>query len=227
MSSLWSVHVHKLAFVTCDFSFVRVASLQQTLAPPPTPFMPNRGACHTWSLFVLGLRRAVCRRAPHTNPSLNVGLLATLREPSMLGSRSISHTAQVDFAVTSGLRDDLVNEARQDPAAVWGRYEDMTRSYQDTAAECQRQGLTFLPFVVEAHGGGFGPMARRAVAHIAKAGAATEGEEVERQAANTVRRMSCSVHRQNARAVLRRFPAPPTGFAVSGPEAWGEDLAWQ
>ena len=88
----------------------------------------------------------------------------------MLGSRSISHTAQVDFAVTSGLRDDLVNEARQDPAAVWGRYEDMKRSYKDTAAECQRQGL---PFVVEAYGGGFGPMARRVVAHIAKAGAAT------------------------------------------------------
>ena len=144
-----------------------------------------------------------------------------------LASWGAAGAAAVDFAVTSGLRDDLVNEARQDPAAVWGCYEDLKRSYKDTAAECQRQGLTFLPFVVEAHGGGFGPMARRVVAHIAKAGAATEGEEVERQAANTVRRMSCSVHRENARAVLRRFPAPPTGFAASGPEAWAEDVVWQ
>ncbi len=70
-------------------------------------------------------------------------------------------------------------------------------------------------------------MARRVVAHIAKAGAAREGEEVERQAANAVRRMSCSAHRENARAVLRRFPAPSTGLAASGPEAWVEDMAWQ
>ncbi len=32
--------------------------------------------------------------------------------------------AAVYFAVTSGLRADLVNDARQDPSTVWGRYED-------------------------------------------------------------------------------------------------------
>jgi hypothetical protein len=96
-----------------------------------------------------------------------------------------------------------------------------------TAAECQRQGLAFLQFAVEAHGGGFGPMARRVVAHIAKAGAAVEGDVAEWRAASTFRRMSCLAHRKNACAVLRGFPAPPIGFPSSGPEAWVETPPWQ
>ena len=105
--------------------------------------------------------------------------------------------------------------------------EGLKRSRKDTAAECQRQGLAFLPFVVEAHGGGLGLVARRVMAHIAKAGAAVEGEEVEWKAASVVRRISCSVHRENARAVLRRFPPPRLEVAGSDPEVWGEAASWQ
>ena len=65
------------------------------------------------------------------------------------------------------------------------------------------------------------------VAHIAKAGAAREGEEVEAQAACTLRRMSCSVHRENARSVLRRLPAPPLGFSGGGPGALAEEPVLQ
>ena len=81
--------------------------------------------------------------------------------------------------------------------------------------------------MIEAHGGGLAPTARRVVAHIAKAGAARDGEDVELQAATLLRRISISVHRQNARAVLRRLPGPRVVPSGVPPEAWGEDLAWQ
>ncbi len=83
-----------------------------------------------------------------------------------------------------------------------------------------------MPFVIEAHGGGLAPMARRVVAHIAKAVAARDGEVVEPQADTFPRRISISVHRENARVVLRRLPG--TWVAPSGvpPEAWGENLIW-
>ncbi len=108
-----------------------------------------------------------------------------------------------------------------------GRYEDAKRSEEDTAAECHRQGLTFLPFLVQARGEGVWPIAMRLVAHIARAGAVEEGEEVERQVGNTVRCMILAARRDNARPMLHRSLVPPTGFAASGPEAWAVDVAWQ
>ena len=59
----------------------------------------------------------------------------------------------VDFAVTSGLRADMVETLAGPSADVWAAYEHFKRQHLDTAASCQEQGLAFLPFVVEAHGG--------------------------------------------------------------------------
>ena len=136
--------------------------------------------------------------------------------------------AAVDFAVTSGLRADAVSKAASDPAAVWGSYEDYKRQYLGTEDLCEAQGFKFFPFIIEAHGGGFGPVARRVLAEVARAGAAREGEEVEAQASSLLRRMSVSVHRENARAILRRLPGLVSARAGPSPEAWAEEAAiWQ
>ena len=92
------------------------------------------------------------------------------------------------------------------------------------------QDLQFLPFVVEAHGRGFGPVARRVLGQVARAGAAREGEEVEVQAARLLRRMSISVHRENARATLRRLPGLVATHPSGGrPEVRAENpqAMWQ
>ena len=89
-------------------------------------------------------------------------------------------------------------------------------------------GVQVFPFIIEAHGGGFGPVARRVLAEVARAGAAREGEEVEAQASSLLRRMSVSVHRENARAILRRLPGLVGTRAGPSPEAWAEEAAiWQ
>ena len=59
-----------------------------------------------------------------------------------------------DFAVTSGLRMDLPAEAVNNPSCVADRYEDFKCSHNDTRAECEAQGITFIPMIMEAVGGG-------------------------------------------------------------------------
>ena len=130
----------------------------------------------------------------------------------------------VDFAVTSGLRNDMISMAAQDPAVVWGNYEDFKRQYLQTQASDNDRNIEFLPFVVEAHGGGLGPVARRVCGSIAQASAARVGEEVSHQAANLLRRITSTLHRENARAVLRRLPTQPHNASSSSPAAWGEDV---
>ena len=135
--------------------------------------------------------------------------------------------AAVDFAVSSGLRSDRIAPAAADPSVVWRQYEDFKKGYLNTEADCNRQGFSFLPFVVEAHGGGLGPIARQVVARLAKARAAREGESVETSAADLLRRISTSVHREVARAVLRRLPTPAAAPPAPQPEAWGDAMEWQ
>lgn len=135
--------------------------------------------------------------------------------------------AAIDFAVASGLRADRIAESAVTPGAVWSRYEDFKRGHQGTASECRAVGLEFLPFVAEAHGGGLGLTARRVCARVAKAAAARDGEEVEAAAAGIARSISSSIHRENARAVLRRLPSPVQPTIRDSPDVWAEAPGWQ
>ena len=88
--------------------------------------------------------------------------------------------------------------------------------------------MAFAPFVVEAHGGGLGPAARRVCARLAMGAASRGGEEVEVQAVSLLRRISLAVHRENARAVLKRLPGLVDCPSRPNPAAWGEDVeVWQ
>ena len=86
-----------------------------------------------------------------------------------------------DFAVTSGLRADLLvasaAEGGGDAAAT--RYEEQKRLHQDTARCCSEAGLSFIPMVCEAHGGSWSPLARKVFDRAAKAQSAAwlEGQE--------------------------------------------------
>ena len=65
----------------------------------------------------------------------------------------------------------------------------------------------FIPMVVEAVGGGWGKMARCVWSELAKTSALATGElETESTCAVLLQqRLSMTLHRENARACLRRF----------------------
>jgi hypothetical protein len=112
-----------------------------------------------------------------------------------------------DFAVTSGLRLDALAGSVVDPDAALTRYEDFKCGYKDTESLCRGQGLTFIPMVMEAVGGGWGKAARRVWSELAKTSALATGE-LQTESASAVllrQRLSMTLHRENARACLRRF----------------------
>ena len=113
----------------------------------------------------------------------------------------------LDFAVTSGLRLDVVASSCRDSGAACLQYEDFKRDYKDTARECSRQGLAFVPMVAEAVGGGWGKEARKVWSELAKCSAFASGELASENlcGVSLLQRLSLTLQRENARAVLRRF----------------------
>ena len=67
--------------------------------------------------------------------------------------------AALDLAVTSSLRKDLVAKSAKDGSSAVKAYEDHKRSHLDTETICREEGITFIPLVCEADGGGWGPSA--------------------------------------------------------------------
>jgi hypothetical protein len=64
--------------------------------------------------------------------------------------------AALDFTVASGLRPELLQASAEDSAHATRHYEGYRCSHLDTQAACQAEGVTFIPMVVEASGGGWG-----------------------------------------------------------------------
>jgi len=112
-----------------------------------------------------------------------------------------------DFAVTSGMRLEALGDSARDPGAVLSRYEDFKCMHLDTKVQCQGQGINFLPMVIEAVGGGWGAVARSVWTELAKSSALATGELTTESASAIMlhQRLSMTLHRENARACLRRF----------------------
>ena len=112
-----------------------------------------------------------------------------------------------DFAATSGLRLEAVSDSARDPGAVLKQYEDFKCSHLDTRAQCREQGITFIPMIVEAVGGGWREAAKGVWWKLAKTSALAFGELQTNHLASLLlrQRLSMTLHRKNARACLRRF----------------------
>jgi len=112
-----------------------------------------------------------------------------------------------DFAVTSGLRLDAIADSVRDPEAVLTKYEDFKCSYRETQSQCLSQGITFIPMIMEAVGGGWSKSARCVWSELAKTSALATGElQTDTACAVLLRqRLSMILHRENARSCLKRF----------------------
>ena len=84
--------------------------------------------------------------------------------------------AALDFAVTSGLRGDLVDKSAQEGSAHTEAYEHFKRQYLETEEACKAEGITFIPIICEANGGGWGPAANKVWGELAKTKALLTGE---------------------------------------------------
>ena len=110
----------------------------------------------------------------------------------------------MDFAVTSGHRQDLRNLTEDVATAATTSYEDHKRNHLDTAALCAAEGIAFAPMVVEANGH-WGPTAQRVFTELAKTKSTLTGESKEVALHHLHQGLGVILHRENARAVLKRF----------------------
>ena len=121
------------------------------------------------------------------------------------------------------MRADRLIRVDCDPATIFGEYEHFKKSYKNTERECQDAGLTFRPLVIEAHGGGWSSEFGKVVGRIATLKAAITGEEAGHVALRIAQRISCTLQRETARAVLARTQVVGN---FQTPDAWA-DLQWR
>jgi hypothetical protein len=137
----------------------------------------------------------------------------------------------LDFAVTSGMRRDKLTRTLTSAESICEDYAESKGQFKDTEKQVSEEGMKFTPIVFEAHAGGWGLAARQVIASIAK------HQEVAgrwfREGASLViaQRVSMSLQRECARAVLRRMapredPQDEAGYHPSGAEEewdWAEN----
>ena len=127
----------------------------------------------------------------------------------------------LDFAVTSGLRD--VASIISDPTTPTSTYEAFKRNHMDTERTCIAEGLGFTPMVVEAVGGAWGAAANSIFTELAKAKSIVTGEPVDLLLGQLRQHLGVVLHRENARAILKRSRV----LASGGSEALDAAVALQ
>ena len=112
--------------------------------------------------------------------------------------------AAMDIAVTSGMRGDMLHKSANDGTSAANEYENFKRSYLNTEQKCHENGITFIPLIMEAHGGGWGTAATAVWSQVAKYKSTISGDTVSTSAMLISQSMGLILHRENARAILRR-----------------------
>ena len=111
--------------------------------------------------------------------------------------------AALDMAVASPQRQDAPRlDARRLDAAARA-YEDHKRMHLNTADECTRQGVTFVPMVAEPSGG-WGPSGMSTLMRIAGIAAPKMGVTTGVALQQYLQQMCTVIRRAKARAILRR-----------------------
>ena len=115
-------------------------------------------------------------------------------------------SAALDFAVTSGLRAGQLEQTAADGLSCLTSYEHRKKTFLDTAEQCASEGITFLPLVMEAHSGAWGPTATKVLLRLGKSVSVVSGESTALEALRARQNLGLVLQRETARAVLRRSP---------------------
>ena len=100
----------------------------------------------------------------------------------------------------------MVQRSAEKGSTAVETYEDFKRSYLATETTCQEEGLSFIPLVCEADGGGWGPAAHAVWSELAKYKSVLTGEPNSTTATRLLQSLGLILHKENARAILRRSP---------------------
>lgn len=114
--------------------------------------------------------------------------------------------AALDFAVTSGLRGDIVNLSANDGSVAVRNYEDFKCAHLNTKVKCEEEGISFIPVICEADGGGWGPEANNIWSELAKYKSLKTGEKTSIIAIQLLQSLGIILQKENARSILRRLP---------------------
>ena len=84
-------------------------------------------------------------------------------------------------------------------------YAITKRTFLATEQKCHAAGFSFIPLVFEAHGGGWGTQTRKSLGFVSQQLQAVGDWCREGIPLRLAQRISCSLQREAARAVLRRL----------------------
>jgi hypothetical protein len=122
--------------------------------------------------------------------------------------------AAIDLAVTSGLGLGLTSLSAENGSHAATVYAARKRSFLDTESHCREVGIDFVPAIIEAAGGSWGPDARSLLKDISKVAARLTGDQPAIKLEQSLQLLSVILHSTNARAILRRAPpVPPANSA--------------
>jgi len=130
----------------------------------------------------------------------------------------------LDFAVTCGLRADVLHHSATDHTRALVNYENFKRDYLSTAQQCEQQGLQFIPMVAEAHGGSWGAAAKETFKAISREYSNQAGVTISQASSELAQRISITLARENARAILRRLASADEPHSSVNAAAWEEDM---
>ena len=97
-----------------------------------------------------------------------------------------------------------MTDTARDRAAAISSYEQHKRVHNNTESDCEAQGIKFIPIVAEAAGGGWGPSAEQVFSELAKVKTLVSGELRNSVLTHLYQTLGLTLHRENARAILRR-----------------------
>ena len=112
--------------------------------------------------------------------------------------RDLGGPATLEFAVTSGLRTDLLEQTVSDVLTCLSAYEHLKNSFLNTAAHCASKGIAFVRIVVEAHSKTWGPAATKVWLRLGKAVSLMSGESTAVELFRARQNLGLTLHRETA-----------------------------
>ena len=144
--------------------------------------------------------------------------------PGGAGGRGVAW----DIAVTSAMKHEHLIRGPHHVGEVVAGYEHLKVAYHDTGQRCAAQGFDFQPLVFEGHSGGWSQAVADVVAMLGRRRVeGWGGEKAEVCELVVAQRLSVTLQRENARAIMRRVGLGEGEELGGGQEGggWSEQAA--
>ena len=115
--------------------------------------------------------------------------------------------AALDFGVTCGIKNDILNHSAKNDRYATEQYAEFKRNNLTMNNRCQQYDINYIPMIIEGSGGSWGSEAEDVWKIIIRTTASITGEAFSSIATRIYQSLSVTLHKANARAILKRMPA--------------------